>query len=202
MAGAQGMQAEPRKKGPTPQRFEVEFGDSNCRNFIIVNLDRLRVRGAWSVAKMSQRPEGARELGNSMVKMPSIPGQRLQMQFHDDGSSRVVIYDPLENDPQTVERVNNLRKEIPALIGADWGATEKIERDLDQDRTVTLLFELVRMAAADKLKVTKGELPTPDQIKNLPGEELWDPGDTMTNHHRYKTDYQQWLRQRLKPTSD
>jgi hypothetical protein len=152
--------------------FTVEFGDLYCRNFTIACL-HLRVRGAWSITRLHQRPIGGRDIGSAMSSMPAIPGQRLRIV-----PKELVAYleDPLAEDPELLASINKVAQNARSIQrGAPWKAVPTTELRLSNDLLVTLILELHRKLEAGCIEVIAGRLPTIAQVQKIPGRELYDP---------------------------
>jgi len=174
--------------------FTVEFGDSNCRNFLLTTL-RIRVRGAWSTITLAARPQGPGDFGQ-LAGMPPIPGQQLTMNFKDRS---IVISDPLQNQPEKLARATIVAKK--ALIksrtkdNGDYQPIKDIEQELDFHTFKTLLIEIGKMLSQKDTKATlvKGTFPTAEEIENLPGDELYDMNNNSSQKPRFKKDSEEWL---------
>lgn len=153
------------------QAVTVEFGDVYCRNHTI-NTFRLKVRGAWSITRLHQRPGGGRDIGAAMSSMPAIPGQTLRIEPKE---LKAYVEDPLSENESLLETVNSVAQKARSIWkGAPYKAVPTVELVLSEDLLKTLLFELLRKQAAGQIDVLKGKLPSAETIEKLPGRELYD----------------------------
>lgn len=158
--------------GPRIESFTVEFGDLHCRNHTI-NCFRLRVRGTWSVTRLHQRGIGGRDIGQAMSSMPDIPGQRLRI---DPRAMKATLYDPLDDDPALLERINVVAKNARSFWkGAPFKAVPVVELSLTPDLLKTLLAELRRKREAGNVAVVEGRMPSNETIEKMDGKEMYDP---------------------------
>lgn len=154
------------------QPFTVEFGDTYCRNHSISTF-RLKVRGAWSITRLHQRPIGGRDIGAAMSGMPAIPGQTLRVEPKE---MKAYVEDPLQDDKDLLDSINSVAEKARSIWkGAPYKPVPTTELLLTNDLLKTLLMELLRKEKAGNITVTKGRLPKVDAIENLPGRELYDP---------------------------
>jgi len=186
-----------RQQRNMPAPFVVEFGDDGNRSITIDTL-RLTVRGAWSVATLHNREEGGRDLGAVMSGMPAIPGLRMAV---DPRAGTAVLFDPLSDDEELRERITRvLNRSVVLKTRETIKAVKDQEFELNDDQLKTLCIELVRKCTGRacgvhgvhlSAKLVKGDLPTEEQIGQMPGEELielWNEG----RHPRYRKDVPQW----------
>jgi hypothetical protein len=160
----------------------VEFGDDYNR---VITIDSLQqaVRGAFSIRTLASRKEGARDVGQIMARMPDIPGMRLTLNFR---ARKYILFDPLTDDAQLLRRINAVVKEGSILSGSEYGPCDTQERQVeDQDEWKTLVDEMCRKRDGECLKVVEGKLPTPEQLKKMPGRRLNDPWNSSPRKPRY-----------------
>jgi len=169
--------------------FEVEFGDSNCRNQAI-NTFKIRVRGAWSVGTLATRPEGARDIGAAMGNVPAHPGQRLIV---NPAKMVAIVYDPLEEDEALRKKLSHALKRANR-VSADITFVDKQELKLTPALCKTLCHEMLRKQTSGSITVTKGKLPSAAQLESLPGDELYDPWNSNTRKPRFKKDVEEYER--------
>lgn len=178
--GRQPNQHTTHRRGPAP--FEVEFG-TDRNQMVMINTLKMRVRGRYSLATFLSRPGGARDVG-AMARMPTIPGMRLAVH-----PARLTcrLHDPLEGDDELLGRINATVEGIPSLgQGGTLTHVPASEHQLTQDAMKTLLLELNRRT--HEFTITNGDLPTPREIEDMEGDELYDPHNSSARRPKYKKD--------------
>ena len=165
-------------------RVVLEFGDAYGRNFSVNALRIRKVRGRFSVADIMGRPGGGPQLGDTMSRMPVIPGIHLEI---DSGKKVARFYDPLADDAGRVRTINEVIGET-TMVGGTYGPEEEKVYDLDDDMLKTLLLEMIRRRDAGAVTVIEGTLPDKDKIDKMVGHELFDPWNTSANKPKYKKD--------------
>lgn len=176
------------------ESFTVEFGDDhNCN--IVVGTIAERMRGAWKNSNVYSRGAGTR-IGERMAGMPDVPGMRLTLKPHPShpGCSLCVIHDPLTDDSELVDRVSQGMSRARL-----HGKGEKVkghpdtEKELNADKTKTLVIELRRLAKEGSCWMHKGEFPDPEKLQ---GRELYDPMDqTSQMKPKYADQVHEWKQQ-------
>ena len=156
----------------------VELGDSSNRNFVLQSL-KAKIRGRWVTAN-------ANSSGSAMATMPDIPGQRLEINFQE---RKLRIFDPLTEDAAKMDQVNHVVNKASVAKGRQLGPVPEQNTTLHADTLKTLLLELLRFQEEDKLIVVSGRFPNAQQIEKMPGDELFDPGNSSRFIPRYKRDY-------------
>lgn len=175
-----------RRQGSLPS-FTVEFGDACCRT-ITINTLKLRVRGAFAISTLHKRDQGGRDIGAAMARMPDIPGMRLAF----DGRTRQArLFDPLEESPDLLARINAVSKAAPAIIktSREWTFVPATTHDFSNaDRLKTLLHELALKRESKSLTIIEGDLPTLEMLDAIPGRRLNDPWNSSAIKPRYADD--------------
>ncbi len=166
-------------------QFTVEFGDRANRMIVLQSLSGERFRGSFAIANV---PSGSHN--QTMGQIPNLPGQHLAVSTRD---RRITISDPLEHDKTLLSQLRLAMRKLRSIREAEVTYVPSTERQLDEDALKTLLFELSAMIANKTATVIKGDFPTREQIEQLAGDELWDPGDTTGRPKpRYKKDERAW----------
>lgn len=186
-----GQQAPPAQesRGGRNYQFTVEFGCDYNRNFTITcpPFQGVDIRGRYDTSRMAKRPMGMRDLGSEATRIPSpIPGAMLRI---DVRRSTATLFDPLAETTEGKEilrRYNELAKRVPAL--RQMSPFESLTYKLDPDQLKTLLCDLLRKLESGDITVIDGRMPELDELDNIPGHELYDPGNNSHDKPRYKKD--------------
>ena len=171
--GAGPQQSAPVREEQVISGFTVEFGDDYLRNHTINTPPfQGQVRGEFSLARLSKRPEGSRDVGSTASRIPDLPGMRLSIDIR---RKQGVLFDPCEEGAgkAALERYNLLAKGTPAL--EPYRFVEKVEHDLTDHQLKTIIIELRQKLKTGNCRVVQGEFPTDQQIESLKGRELNDP---------------------------
>jgi len=175
-------------------KFTVEFGDQNGRNFAVGSLSQ-RVRGRFSLSEMYSRQGGGPSPSGAMAAMPDVPGACLDV---DCGEKTYKLWDPLA-EPEAVERLDQIKGVMKnaGLLGASQNlkAFKPIERkDLTDDQLITLIDEMRRMERSNQLKVKRGKLPTVEECAKHPGRVLNDLWNTSAHKPKYKDEQEAYAK--------
>ena len=130
--------------------------------------------------------------GESNTAPPLLPGMLLSV---NPAELTVVITDPLKDDEKAQQRVKRYVQETRGVKvdGSLIVQEERTER-LDEDRMKTLCRELICLIVAEEIRVVEGPTPVIDEVDDLPGDYLLNPGTTDYNQPRYEKDYDSWRR--------
>lgn len=186
-------------KGKKPETvsfdpFVVEFGDDSNRS-VRVAIVAMQLRGRFTRQNCYAKDGGGRPMGQAIQRMPDIPGQRLAMRPlpKKPGSSQVLIFDPLENDPALLREINQVMSASMIAKGAASTFIPRSEIELDPHQTKSLLLELNRQQKAGKIcEVVDGHLPNEEEISLMPGQELYDTWSNNPRKPRFVKDVEEW----------
>lgn len=190
------MSAESKLAGT----FTVEFGDAHGRQQTVSTLRKV-FRGYWSLTNFHRRkgadgqPLGGRPVGDAMSQMVDSPGMRLQVNLE---TGRVREYDPLENDPETLERICRVLGRARGGVEVKYRPQPSKSYELDEHTLKTLVKELRYMVTCDepKAKLVEGKLPSEAEIAAMPGRILFDPGNSDPHKFRFQDEFEKWLGKR------
>jgi len=167
-------------------KFTVEFGDVNCRNFLFAPL-RQKVRGRFSISTLMSQEGGGQTPGNAIAGMPVIPGMHLDV---DCSANTYRLWDPLNNEGQEAKDLLSKIKTImnrALLLGSDKDlkGVNDASGKLSDDELVTMVVHIKRMELANSVSVVRGDLPSDKAIEEYTGRELNDPWNTSAHKPRY-----------------
>lgn len=165
---------------PSLQPFTVEFGDDHGRT-ITINSLKLRVRGAFDRQKLE------RGVGDAMNMMPRIPGLRMKVEPR---HRRYTLFDPLEEDKATLDRINRTRDNAPAIAtgAGKFTFVPAVTAELGVDEFKSLVLDLISMRQGEMLRTIDGRLPTQEMAAAMDGKELYDPWSSSSRKPRYAED--------------
>ena len=182
-------QPEQEKQPEIRATVVLEFGDVHNRT-ITLNTLKLRVRGSFSIRSLAARPEGMRDVGTAMARMPEIPGQRIALDLR---RKRYRIFDPLSKNKDLLDQINAVVKASPALVrGADYKACDTIDGELNDDQWKTLIGELMRKEKSNSVSVLEGKLPTEAEFEKMPGRRLNDPWNSSPRKPKYHDEMEEY----------
>lgn len=164
--------------------IEIEFGDERNR-VMMWGPTQQKLRGHWLRANLN-----GDELVEPFVKLPDIPGQRIALNY---GRRFSVVYDPLalKENAATCEKISAI---IYEQYRVRSGPAEEVTRkDMDADDLKTWLHGMRRAVDAKKAKVTKGALPTLEEIGTLPGRTRMEYFNNSYRACKFHEEFSDWL---------
>jgi len=104
------------------------------------------------------------------------------------------IVDPLYGDDDLADRLKSrLDAVYETRTSVKLRGAPPQEGTLDKDRMKTLCREMTWLVRDNMAKVVKGPLPSMEDIEELPGEFLLNPGSQIrTDQPRYEKDLEAW----------
>lgn len=126
----------------------------------------------------------------ALASFPRTPGQHLTI---DTRRMTYRISDPLFQNDQMLNRIAQHFKESGRSAVQVKGVPPQ-EGVLDKDRMKTLCREVFNLLQLGHMKIVSGPSPKMDDIDELPGKYLLNPGSTVQNTQpRYEEDYEGWV---------
>lgn len=177
--------------------FTVEFGNTRGQQITVKTLRRT-YRGTFALSDLHRRRDvngkamTGRPVGDVMSQIPDTPGMRLEI---DVSTRKVREYDPLADDPETLDRACRILSRAKGGVEIKMRAQESRTHELDEHTFKTLLRELVQIKDNGCAKVVSGKLPTHEDIRSLPGRFLHDPW-ASDRAFRFEDEYEKWLGER------
>jgi len=186
-----------KKKARIVLPFGVEIDTPRNADVMLQSIPGCRLRGRIDaskpviISKIGERGIPANQLKSSGV-LPKIPGQ----QIHVNPDKLIyTIIDPLCDDENLCEQI---RKGLENLGTLDFGSklqgVPSVSGELDVHRMKTLCRELLWMLDTNYAKMVKGPKPDMEDIEELPGNFLLNPGSRIHNGQpQYEKDFPNWL---------
>lgn len=126
-----------------------------------------------------------------LATFPKTPG----MQLHVNPTKLTYsVYDPLSGDEDLRERITKwCDQNMPIRMTATIKGCETQQGTLDKHRMKSLCREMFWLVNAGEAKVADGELPTMEEISELPGHFLLNPGSrTYNSQPQFEKDFDEW----------
>lgn len=146
-------------------------------------------RGAMDDNGNYRVPRGQAEYLSSF---PKTPGMQLIVY---PAECRYVIRDPLRDNHQMLDRIQRFLKEKSISGFSDkLNGIPTTEGKLDVHRMKTLCRELIQIVNNDYATVCEGRLPDLEDLDELPGHFMLNPGSRIPNTQPvYEHQFDQWL---------
>lgn len=176
--------------------FGIEIDHPRNDDVMLQSIPGTRLRSAIDGTKGSVNARGEYVIpldqSMGMASMPKTPGQ----QIHVNPKARVyAIVDPLNGDESGLDRLNKFLKN-KGIISRDSSVrgVPKVEGTLDPHRMKTLLREIFWLVRSKEAKVVQGRLPDLEDIEELPGNFLLNPGSRVQNTQpQFEKDWDDYL---------
>ena len=129
-----------------------------------------------------------------LASFPRVPGMQLHV---NPAELTYAIMDPLHGDAEMCERIRKWMNEMsPMRTGQTVKGVPTLTGQLDVHRMKTLCRELVQTMASGEMKHCKGPKPSMDDIDELPGNYLLNPGSRVnTTQPTFEKDWDSWVEQ-------
>jgi hypothetical protein len=182
--------------------FGIEADHPRNADLMLQAIPNGRLRGRISASRTVLDAKTGEEMvpqdqARHLGLLPQIPGMEIHV---NPAKCEYVIVDPLASKPDLCEQI---RKRM-----AQAGGTRSVSQirgvpdqrgTLDEHRMKTLCRELVWLVEAGEAKLVKGVLPSLEDIEDLPGKFLMNPGSKIQNTQpRFEEDWEDWLSQLTK----
>lgn len=128
----------------------------------------------------------------SLASCPKLPG--MQVHINPEKLTYSVI-DPLRDNEPLLSRLERfLSQSAGRPVNSKLNGVEKLEGTLDPHQMKSLCREMMRLVNCGHAKLVRGALPEIDDIDELPGHYLLNPGSIVFNQQpRYEKDYADWI---------
>ena len=176
--------------------FGIEIDTPRNGDVIIQNIPGCRIRGAVDSSKPVRNRKGDLVLPIDQVRslgsLPHIPGQQIHV---NPEKLTYTIVDPLRKNEELCKRIHTqLKTTRPMGIGDKIGGVPTKKGTLDVHRMKGLCRELIWLLDSDHAKMAKGPQPSLEDVNDLPGNYLQNPGSQVNNMQpRYERDFEAWV---------
>ena len=175
--------------------FTVEADHPRNCDLLVQSIPGCRLRGSIDGARhtIDSKSGDTRvpiDQARALASFPRTPGMHITI---DPRRSTYRISDPLFKNEALLNRIHQHFKEAGrgAVQVRGVAPTEGV---LDRDRMKTLCREVSTLIKLGHMKVVSGSAPNEDDIEDLPGQFLLNPGSRVQNTQpRYEQDYEDWV---------
>jgi len=176
--------------------FGIEADHPRNCDLLLQAIPGARLRSAISASRTvidvkTGEPRIPQDQARHLGQLPPIPG----MQIHvNPAKLSYVIMDPLAEDEELCERIRKAMDASRAFrVGNRLRGVPTQTGTLDPHRMKTLVRELVWLVTGGEARVVKGALPRMEDVEELPGKYLLDPGSRIrTSRPIYEEDLEPW----------
>jgi hypothetical protein len=173
------------------QPFGIEVDHPRNCDIVIQSIPGCRMRGKIKPVVQTIQGSVATPL-NQGHALPDVPGMQLHI---NPAKLTYAIVDPLEDDDAAKTRILNYMR-MTQGISSDYKIRGVPKRggELDTHRMKTLCREICDLLDEGHIRVVKGPTPSRDDIEDLPGKFLLNPGSRIkTGQPIYEEDYDAWV---------
>lgn len=176
--------------------FGIEADHPRNCDLLLQCIPGERMRSAIDGSKPVTNKNGdlvtPRDQAAFLASFPKTPGQQLLV---DPARLTYKIIDPLSKDPAMLDRIAKFyRSQMAIRTDSQVKAVPDKEGRLDVHRMKSLCREMLDLVKAGEAKICKGSLPSLDDINDLPGYYLLNPGlRTSTTQPTYEKDFEDWV---------
>lgn len=186
-----------KKKVHVVPPFSVEIDTPRNGDVMIQSIPGCRLRGGIDSSKpvivsISGEKGIPVDQARTMGLLPKIPGMRISV---NPSKLSYKITDPLFDDEDLCEKIRKGLEAIGSVSGGGKirGATP-LSGKLDEHRMKTLCRELVWLLSSNCAKMVNGPEPDLDDISELPGKFLLNPGSQVHNSQpQFEEDFSKWV---------
>lgn len=184
------------RKTTTVVPFVVEMADPRCNDIVIQCIPGCKLRSAIKSVKKVFSPHKGDETtfahSGVVPGLPELPGMQVHV-FPSTGKYKIT--DPLHGDERTCNIIKSLlKKQLGFRTAEKLDGSPPVSGKLDPSTMKTLVRELVRLVEGDMAVVIKGERPTEQEMENLPGRYLLNPGSRVpTGQPRYEDELEDYV---------
>lgn len=164
--------------------FEIELGCKRNRKKTWPPTQQ-QLRGAWIRANLTSD-----ERSESLEGIPDIPGIRIRISAM---SRKALIYDPL-GLPENAEELKKVQAAFEKVVGGKHSFMESIKREnMSETEIKTWVYWAMRLVASEDAKVTRGSIPSPQEIESMPGMTEISQFDSASRKNRFRETADKWM---------
>lgn len=188
--------AEPRTVVSSIPPFGIEADHPRNSDLYIQSIPNCRLRSAIAGNKGMRDSKGVTrtplDQARHLASFPPSPGMQLHVNPTD---CTYIIIDPLYNNEEMCEQITRwLRENTPVRPDQKVRGVKPLEGELDRHRMKTLCREMIYLVQAGEAKKCKGAMPTLQEVDELVGHYLLNPGSRVQNTQPvYEKDWDDWV---------
>lgn len=194
------MEAERRTENPNAVApFGIEADGPRMEDLALQCIHGLKLRSAVAATKPATdfrtgHPKISQDQAAYLGNFPPIPGMQLHVS---PAKLTYTAIDPLHEDKDLCERIQEAMKEAGTLTSSKLRGVPSQTGTLDKHRMKSLIREMLNLVKANEARVCKGTLPTEEQLAQLPGRFLKDPGARIPNSQPiFEDEWDNWIEKR------
>ena len=180
-----------------PLPFSIEADHPRNSDLLIQTIPNCRLRSAIDGTKgVKDAKTGDWKVpldqSRHLASFPRTPGMRLWV---DPAKLSYKIIDPLYGNKGLCDRITKfLQGESGIRTSSSFGGVPTLEGKLDIHRMKTLCREMMNIVESGEAKVVDGVLPDLQDIEEMPGYFLLNPGCRVPNTQpTYEKDWDAWV---------
>jgi len=179
------------------QPFGIEADSPRNADVMLQSIPGCRLRGRVEAGKpvidaKTGDPMIPQDQSRHLGKLPPIPGMQLHV---NPAKCTYQIIDPLFDDDDLCERIRKgMEDDSPFRTESRLRGVPPQKGTLDIHRMKTLVREMLWLISSNDAKVVKGSEPELEDINQMAGKYLNNPGSRVRNSQpRYEEDMEAWV---------
>lgn len=186
------------KQGIIVVPFAVEVDHPRNDDVLLQSIINCRLRSAIDGSRPAiDAKTGDLHVPNdqarALASFPRTPGMQLHV---NPAALTYEIIDPLEGNEEMCDRIVKFLKRSGAPSLERIKGVPKQNGKLDINRMKTLCREIIWLSDERAVKAVKGKIPRIEDVEELPGEFLLNPGSRVPNTQpQFEADWDNWVQQ-------
>jgi len=187
------------EKSVSVMPFAVEVDHPRNNDLIVQCIPGCRLRSVIKASRsiIDHKTGEARipvDQSRGLATIPELPGMQLHI---NPAKCSYTIIDPMRDDEELCETLRKRMSESsPFRVGGRINGVAPQNGKLDKHRMKSLCREVLHMLNNDFVRIIKGVEPKLEDIEELPGNFLLNPGSRIPNQQPvFERDYPKWIEQ-------
>jgi hypothetical protein len=188
---------ESAREALSVQPWGIEADHPRCCDLLLQSIPGERLRSTIIASKPARDVHSGMMMippdqSAFLAQFPPMPGMQLHV---NPAKLTYTIIDPMFDDEDLCRKVQGaLERQTSFRTSGKLRGQETKRGTLDVHRMKTLVREMTWLIDAGEARVVKGVKPDMEQIIQLPGEFLLNPGSRVTNlQPRFEKDWDAWI---------
>ncbi len=174
--------------------FGIEADHPRNCDLYIQCVPNLRLRSAIDGTKHTTDSQGRTmvplDQARHLAAFPRLPGMRLIV---DPANLTYEVIDPLHGDKPMEDRIRRFLKDMSGAGVEKLTGVPPKKGELDKHRMKSLCREMKWLVDSGEAKRFQGRVPSMEEIDELPGEFLLNPGSRVANGQPiFEKDFEDW----------